>query len=181
MNPLTVRIYNIPSKQVHFYFLDMCITTGHGAGTAESIFQKINATLILHNIPWINCVANGLDNTNVNIGKRNSIKSRVQKEVGHCFIVDCPCHLIHNTARRGSEALDAVAIFNVEEFCIDIYFINQRNENSFCDVTYKQIVKQVNTRWLSLKTAIRRNLDVYMTGQKVTFYQVVNLKQDFKD
>ena len=29
---------------------------------------------------------------------------------------------------------------------------------SFCDVTYKQIV---NTRWLSLETAIRRNLDVY--------------------
>ena len=32
---------------------------------------------------------------------------------------------------------------------------------SFCYVTYKQIVKQVNTRWLSLETAIRRNLDVY--------------------
>ena len=99
-----------------FTFLDMCITTGQGAGTAESIFQKINETLILHNIPWTNCVAIGLDNTNVNMGKRNSIKSRVQKEVGHCYIVGCPCHLIHNTACRGSEALDAVAKFNVEGY-----------------------------------------------------------------
>ena len=52
LNPLTVRIYNTSSKQVHFYFLDTCITTGQGAGTAESIFQKINETLMLHNIPW---------------------------------------------------------------------------------------------------------------------------------
>ena len=69
MNPLTVGIYNISSKQVHFYFLDVCITTGQGAGTAESIFLNIYETLILHNIPWTNCVAIGLDNTIVNIGK----------------------------------------------------------------------------------------------------------------
>lgn len=40
MNPLTVRIYNISSKQVHFYFLDTCVTTGQGAGTAEKNFSK---------------------------------------------------------------------------------------------------------------------------------------------
>ena len=94
----------------------MYITTGQGVGTAESIFQ------ILY-IPWTNCVAIGLDNPNVNISKRNSIKSRVKTEIGHCYIVGCPCHLIHNTACRGSEALDAVATFNVEEFCINIYLV----------------------------------------------------------
>ena len=51
MNHLTVRIYNASSKQVYIYCLDMCISTGQGAGTAESIFQK-NETLILHNISW---------------------------------------------------------------------------------------------------------------------------------
>ena len=66
------------------------------------------------------CVAIGLDNTNVSMGKRNYIKSRVQKEVGLCNIVGCPCHLINSTACRGSEALDAVATFNVEVFGIDI-------------------------------------------------------------
>ena len=31
----------------------------------------------------------------------------------------------------------------------------------FLDVEYRQVIKHVNTRWLSLETAVRRNLDMY--------------------
>ena len=67
------------------------------------------------------------------MGKRNYIKSRVQKEVGLCNIVGCPCHLINNTACRGSEALDAVATFNVEVFGIYICFDKSTKRKSMLE------------------------------------------------
>ena len=91
-------------------------------------------------------------------------KGYKKKLVTAILCMGCPCHLNHNTACRGSEALDAVGTFNVEEFCIDMFDKSTKRKSmlehfcSFYDVTYKQIVKQVNTRWLSLETAIRRNL-----------------------
>ena len=58
-------------------FLDLCLTEGENARKAEDIFNLvIDETLSLRKIPWINCIAFGLDNTNTNIGAKNSIKSR---------------------------------------------------------------------------------------------------------
>ena len=47
LNPLTVRIYD---EKWQKRFLDMCTTTGKDA--AEAIFEKINAVLSAHAIPW---------------------------------------------------------------------------------------------------------------------------------
>ena len=51
MNPLTVRIFDEDRKRVETRFLDMCTTSGKAAGTAQAIFDKMNAVLNLHNIP----------------------------------------------------------------------------------------------------------------------------------
>ena len=48
--------------------------------------------------PWNNCVAVGVDNTNANIGKKNSIKSRLAVVNNSIYIQGCPCH---NTAKAG--------------------------------------------------------------------------------
>ena len=55
--------------------------------------------------PWNNCVAVGVDNTNANIGKKNSIKSRLAVVNNSIYIQGCPCHIIHNTAKAGCSAL----------------------------------------------------------------------------
>ena len=34
----------------------------------------------------------------------------------------CPCHVIHNTAHKGSVGFTRVTKFDIEDFCIDIYF-----------------------------------------------------------
>lgn len=50
-------------------------------------------------------MAIGLDNTNVNIGRKNSLKSRILEENESVYIQGCPCHIIHNTAKQGASAM----------------------------------------------------------------------------
>ena len=54
--------------------------------------------------------------------------------------------------------------------CVDSYYYFDKSTKQksllvefadFLDVEYHQVIKHVNTRWLSLETAVRRNLDMY--------------------
>ena len=49
-----------------------------------------------HNIPWSNCIAASVDNTFVNIGKHNSILTRVKSKSFAVYFLGCPCHIVHN-------------------------------------------------------------------------------------
>ena len=56
-------------------------------------------------ILWEHCVGVGVDNTSVNIGKNNSIMTRVQEKNSSAYFMGCPCHIIHNAAGKASENL----------------------------------------------------------------------------
>ncbi|KAF3842654.1 hypothetical protein F7725_001503, partial [Dissostichus mawsoni] len=75
--------------------------TGTSCGTAEAIFNKMNEVLEGHSIPWANCVALAVDNASVNLGARNSIKSRVLDQNPSIYVLGCPCHIVHNNAHAG--------------------------------------------------------------------------------
>ncbi|KAF3840274.1 hypothetical protein F7725_018991 [Dissostichus mawsoni] len=99
LNPLTVKIWS--SQGVIQRFLDMGLTSGTSCGTAEAIFNKMNEVLEGHSIPWANCVALAVDNASVNLGARNSIKSRVLDQNPSIYVLGCPCHIVHNNAHAG--------------------------------------------------------------------------------
>ena len=91
----------------------------------------------------------------------------------------CPCHLIHrpNTSANASNKFQNIAGFDMEDFCVDIFNWFDKSTNrkgllanycDFCDTEYKQIIKQANTRWLSLEAAVNRNLQIY-SGLKSYF------------
>ena len=147
--------------------LDMCMTD---ESTAHAIFSKIDATLKQNNVPWNNCVSIGMDNTSVNVGRRNSIMTKVQVVSPSVFVNGCACHIIHNTAIKAASAFETVTRFNVEDICIDIYYWFDKSTKrkqalkefcEFCDLTYVEMVKHVSTRWLSLEKAVSRILQKY--------------------
>lgn len=170
INPLTVRTFDENHSKVIMRFLDMCITTGKEAASAEVIFDKINNVLQIHNIPWVNCIGVGVDNTSVNIGRHNSIMTRIHGMNPSVYFMGCPCHITHNTASHAADSLRQVTGFDVEEFLIDIFFWFDKSTKrksllqeycSLCDIEYRKIIKHVSTRWLSLLTAIERILKQY--------------------
>ena len=106
MNPLTVRVFDIAhDTTVSTKFLDTCMSS---SATAEGIFSKIEAVLDKHNILFGNCVGIGLDNTSVNMGCRNSIKTRILQKNPAIQVMGCPCHILHNTASRAGVAFQMV-------------------------------------------------------------------------
>ena len=76
MNHLTVRILT-DSGIVHTELLDMCMSSDF---TAEEIFSKMQDAFNKHKMSWMNCIGLSVDNTSVNIGKRNSIKTQALAE-----------------------------------------------------------------------------------------------------
>ena len=65
---------------------------------------------VLHScgISWDKCVGVSVDNTSVNLGKRNSIFTRVKKENPDVHFMGCPCHIIHNTCLKSAEMFTQV-------------------------------------------------------------------------
>lgn len=106
MNPLTVRVITSDGI-VNTEFLDMCMSS---ESTAEGIFGKMNDALVKRGILWQNCVGISVDNTSVNMGCRNSIKSRALQVNPSIYIMGCPCHVVHNTAGKATAAFERVSV-----------------------------------------------------------------------
>ena len=167
MHPITIRIFDTHTNKIVTRFLDMCTST---SGTAEGIFSVVDGKLqqlLQTSNAWSLCTSVGVDNTSVNIGSRNSIKTRVLRCNPTVYFNGCPCHILHNAAQKSAESFSQSSGFDVEEFVIDLFYwfdksTKRKNELRsyciFCDQEYKRIVKHVSTRWLSLELAVQRAL-----------------------
>ena len=154
MNPITVKIFDLNCEKVESRFLDMCTTTGVTSATAAAIFSKMDEVLSSCDISWANCVGVGVDNTSVNLGKHNSIKTRVQQANPSIYFMRCPCHIAHNAAcAAAAESFRRVMSFCVEEMAVDLFYWFDKSSKRksmlhdyccFCDVTYSQVIKRVN-------------------------------------
>lgn len=167
MHPITIRIFDTHTNKIVTRFSDMCTST---SGTAAGIFSVVDGKLqqLLQTLnPWNLCTSVGVDNTSVNIGSRDSIKTRVLRCNPAIYFNGCPCHILHNAAQKAAESFSQSSGFDVEEFVIDLFYwfdksTKRKNELrsycTFCDQDYKRLVKHVSTRWLSLELAVQRSL-----------------------
>ena len=120
--------------------------------------------------PWTMCTSVGVDNTSVNIGTRNSLKTRIVQTTSAIYFNGCPCHVLHNAAQKGGTAFARCCGFDAEEFAVDLYYwfdksTKRKNElksyNEFCNQEYRSMIKHVSTCWLTLELAIERSLKQY--------------------
>jgi len=86
----------------------------------------------------------------------------------------CPCHLVHNIANHASEALHEQSGVDVEDVCVDVFYWFDKSTKrkgilqefcDFCDSSYREVIRYVSVRWLSLEQAIIRMLLLYMPLQ----------------
>ena len=77
--------------------------TGVHSATACAIFEKMDDVLTRNGISWWNCIGVSVDNTSVNLGKRNSIMTRVQQKNAATYFMGCPCHVLHITSMKAAE------------------------------------------------------------------------------
>ena len=119
MNPVLIRLFDDNKGKVPVQLLDM------GAckeGTAEALFNNINSILRENRVDWENCVVVGLDNTAVNVGKKNSIMTRVLAKNKNIFVNGCPCHIIHHTANKAAERFsEEVLRFDAKIFLLTCF------------------------------------------------------------
>ena len=148
----------------------MCLTKGKEAGMAAIIFESINEVIQRLTIPWSNCVAFSVDKASANVGRHNSIMTRVHSLNPSVSFVGCPCHIIHNTARAATTAFMEVTGCDLEAMMTDLFFWFRNSQErtsslqdfcSFCAVEYRKILKCVSTRWLSLEEVVNRVLLEY--------------------
>ena len=83
------------------------------------------------------------------MGIRNLMKSRVLEKNDNCYFVGYPCHIIHNTAHAGLSTFLEVSLFQVEDFCIDLYYFFDKSSKiksvlmeytQFCNHEYRKIL-----------------------------------------
>jgi len=170
MNPVTVRIHDHVKGQIVTQFLDMCLSSSSTAADLYKVIDGRLTELLESDNPWSFCTSVGIDNTAVNIGARNSLKSRITQRNPSIYFCGCPCHIIHNTAQKAGEAFAQSCGFDVEDFAIDLYYwfdksTKRKNDLlkycEFCDQEYRKVIKHVSTRWLSLQLAVERSLKQY--------------------
>ena len=100
----------------------MSLLSSRDSGTAEVMFDSIDAQFIKHGVSWENVSGLGVDNTNANIGNLNSLKTRVLRKNGEVVIAGCPSHILHSEARKASEAFASVSKFDLENHCLDVFY-----------------------------------------------------------
>ena len=80
LNLSLVHVFDINEGKVVSQLSDMCTSEKNDA---ESLFGLIDDSSKKEDVKWNNCLAIGMDNTSVNMGIHNSIKTRVFEKKNH--------------------------------------------------------------------------------------------------
>lgn len=78
INSTMIKIFDVKrSKTITIHFLDMCLRSGNGCGTAKILFTAIENKFDESSLPWSNCVGLRVrvDNIKIMIDKHNSTAS----------------------------------------------------------------------------------------------------------
>ena len=106
------------------------------------------------------------DNAAVNYGINVSVYQKLKTLNSKIYKANCKCHILHNCVKNSLKALSV----DVELIILKIYsefsaFAKRRNELmiscSDTEIEFREILRHVPTRWLSLLPAIDRILSLW--------------------
>lgn len=162
MFPLAVQFFQ-PETGVTNKMLDFIENADE---SAAGIIDSIQQSLDKFGLSLDQVTAYSADNTNVNYGIHNSVFTNLKKKQKDLLQGNCHAHIMHNTVKH---ALDQLTV-DVENIVLKVYghfSVSAKRRESlkefceFCDVEFREILRHVTTRWLSLNPAITRLMQTW--------------------
>lgn len=132
--------------------------------SADAITSSILDVIRNSPIKLEKLVSYSADNANVNYGKTDGVFAKLKRLQKNILQANCNAHVLHNMARHG---LKVFTEFDVESFVLKVYseFSHSSKKRElfkelceFATVEFREILRHVPTRWLSLEPAINRIL-----------------------
>ena len=171
MNALCAYNFDVNnSKCVELKFYDMCATSGEHCSKAATLFNKTDEAFSKDGIDWCNVISCVLDNTNSNMGCKNSLKSRILEKNSSCFVAGCNCHLVHLSAGKGGQAYQSISSFSCEDHQCDLYYFLKGSSRrkgilteylEFVELDWENFVRYVKTCWPSLQQCCDKEVTKY--------------------
>jgi hypothetical protein len=175
--PIIVR-YFLPETGVHVKILELKDLPGE---TSTIMSEYILEVLQKHNIKS-KLLGICADNTNSNFGGRRrhgtgNIFYKIKADLGKGLIgVGCAAHIINNSIQTAADCLpvDVMAFISKIYSYFYIYTVRVNELKEFCEfvqVEYKKVLGYSATRWLALRPAVERVLQIY-SGLKSYFLSI---------
>ncbi|CAH0558668.1 unnamed protein product [Brassicogethes aeneus] len=135
--------------------------------TAQGMFDMIAKSLSNLGVDLKYCSCFSADNTNANFGQNKSLFKKLKDVNKEILKANCHAHIVHNCV---GHALDEFAGINIDVetlvFKIYSHFAQsaKRRDNlkdfyEFAEIHWREIIRHVKTRWLSLQPCIHRLLE----------------------
>jgi hypothetical protein len=131
--------------------------------SSEAVKDQIIRVLKNNDLEINNVSALSADNAAVNYGKNVSVYQKLKSEHPGIVKANCKCHILHNCSKFALKGLS----FDVEILILKVYaefssFAKRTAELKsffeFVDLQYRDLLRHVTTRWLSLLPALDRLL-----------------------
>ena len=119
---VTDRIFDINHQGIMKKNSNINLMEKQDASTAAEMFSSVDTIFVKHGISWDFVAALGVDNTNANIGERNSLKSRALEKNHNIFITGCLCHILYNAACKYGSVFATVTGLDIEDHCVDLFY-----------------------------------------------------------
>ncbi|XP_076673658.1 uncharacterized protein LOC143371905 isoform X2 [Andrena cerasifolii] len=148
-------------EQTYTYLLDLIRIK---ECTAENLYKCFLNTLKKYNLPVSNIVGVCADNTNVMLGRENSLISRLLADNEEISVFSCICHYMDLVASEACKHLPS----HVEDFLHSIltYFVRSPIQQSlsesmqdFINFANQKVLHPSRARWLGLSESAERVLN----------------------
>lgn len=131
--------------------------------SSKDVFRKIKEVTENNGLNLTQITAYSADNASVNYGVNNSVFQKLRMTNDHLIKANCNCHVINNCVKYALKALsvdiESIIIKTFNEFSSSSTKTEKLKECFlFASVEYKNLLRHVPTRWLSLLPALDRLL-----------------------
>lgn len=129
--------------------------------SSKDIFGKIKQVTEENDLKLTQLTAYSADNASVNYGVNNSVFQKLRETNNHLIKANCNCHVINNCVKYALKALsvdiESIVIKTFNEFSSSSTKTEKLKECFlFASLEYKNLLRHVPTRWLSLMPALDR-------------------------